>query len=199
MTRLANRHMTGRSFTAAILLWSCVVMFAARVIGQLEALLLAPSWLPDMNAWYSGLLPYYLLLPAQIVLLMIMSVVAWNRRVRTGRFAAAYPRLAGALRMAAWLYFAMMAVRLGLNFRNNGADFWRSGAIPVAFHWVLALFLLVSARASKFTMEHLWMPAHEQQQDDEADDIPHGDVPALPQPLANGFRFREEVGYRNAG
>jgi hypothetical protein len=192
------RRMTRRSLSAAMILWSCIVLFAARVIGQVESLLLAPSWLPAMDAWYSGLLPYYLLLPLQIVLLMIMTVVAWNRRVRTGRFSAANPRTAGVLRILACLYFAAMAVRLGLNIGDNGAEFWRTGAIPVAFHWVLALFLLVSARPSE-SLDDLRMPAHDEQQDDEAYDIPYGDVPAMPQPLANGFRLREQVGYRNAG
>lgn len=87
-----KRLMTARGRSAAILMWTCIALFAARVLGQFEALLLAPAWLPDMNAWYSGLLPYPLLLPAQIAILMTMTAVAWNRRVRTGRFAAAYPR-----------------------------------------------------------------------------------------------------------
>lgn len=199
MTRRPRRRLTPRSRTSAWLLWSCVLLFGARVIGQIEALLVAPAWLPPMQAWYSGLLPYYLLLPLQIVLLMAMGIVAWNRRVRTGRFAAAWPRTAAALRHLACLYFAAMALRLLFNVIDNGADFWLAGAIPVAFHWVLALFLLVSARPSEFTMEPLRVPAHEEQQDDEADDIPHGDVPSLAQPMAHGFRLREEVGYRNAG
>jgi hypothetical protein len=91
--------------TARTLLWGCVILFAARVVGQFEALLVAPDWLPDMDAWYSGLLPYPLLLPAQIAILMLMSVVAWNRRIRTGAFARAHPRAAGALRIFAGLYF----------------------------------------------------------------------------------------------
>ncbi len=101
--------MTRLSRSAAILLWSCIALFAARVIGQFEVMLLAPAWLPPMDAWYSGLMPYYLLLPAQVVLLMIMTVVAWNRRVRTGRFAAANPRAARALRFAAYVYLGLMA------------------------------------------------------------------------------------------
>ena len=73
-----------RATSAAALLWSCAALFASRVVGQLEALLVAPAWLPDMDAWYSGLMPYPLLLPAQIAILMLMAVVAWNRRVRGG-------------------------------------------------------------------------------------------------------------------
>ena len=140
--------LTSRSFSAAALLWSCIALFAARVIGQLETVLLAPDWLPDMDAWYSGLLPYPLLLPLQIALLMIMSAVACNRRIRTGCFARANPRVATALRGFAWLYFAFMGVRLSVNVNVHGVDFWSEGAIPVAFHWVLALFVLVSARAA---------------------------------------------------
>jgi hypothetical protein len=182
----------------ALLLWSCIALFAARVIGQFEALVAAPAWLPDMETWYSGLLPYYLLLPVQIALLMIMAVVAWNRRVRTGRFALARPRVAGVLRSLAVLYFLAMALRLGLDVHANGADYWREGAIPVAFHWVLALFLLVSARPS-LEVRTFGLPSEDDQEDDEPDDIAHGDVPALAQPLAYGPGFGKEIGYRDAG
>jgi hypothetical protein len=178
-----------RSCSALTLLWSCIALFAARVVGQLEVLLLAPDWLPDMEAWYSGLLPYPLLLPAQIALLMLMTAVAWNRRIRNGSFARVNPRTAGALRILAGIYFVVMAVRLGVNIIDNGAEFWRHGAIPVAFHWVLALFLLVSARS----------PAEQRQQRDEAYSVPHGDVPAVEQPLADGFGFGKQVRYGDSG
>jgi hypothetical protein len=190
--------MTREGREVALLLWSCIVLFAARVIGQFEALVTAPAWLPEMDAWYSGLLPYSLLLPVQIALLMAMTVVAWNRRVRTGRFALAHPQVAAALRFFAVFWFLAMAVRLGLNIAGNGAEFWRAGAIPVAFHWVLALFVLVSARES-FEVRSFGQPAEHEQVDEEADDIPHGDVPALAQPLACGAGFGKEIRYGDAG
>ena len=188
---------SGRSCTAAALLWTCIVLFAARVLGQLETLLVEPQWLPGMDAWYSGLLPYPLLLPAQIACLMAMTAAAWNRRVRTGCFARANPRGAGALRIFAGLYFVVMAVRLGVNFIDNGTDFWREGAIPVAFHWVLALFILVSGRGSD-AMGRVRMPAENRHEYEEADDVAHGDVPALAQPLAYGFGLGKEIGYGDA-
>jgi len=193
-----KHRMTREGREVALLLWSCIALFAARVIGQFEVLVAAPAWLPDMDAWYSGLLPYHLLLPAQIALLMIMAVVAWNRRVRTGRFALAQPQFARLLRTLAVVYFGVMALRLGLNVHEYGADFWRQGAIPVAFHWVLALFLLVSARPS-LEVRTFGPPAEHREEDDESDDVPHGDVPALAQPLAHGFGFGKQVGYRDAG
>lgn len=193
-----THRMTRAGREVALLLWSCIALFAVRVVGQFEVLVAAPGWLPEMDAWYSGLLPYYLLLPVQIALLMIMAVVAWNRRVRTGRFALARPQVARVLRMLAACYFLVMALRLGLNVHENGSAFWREGAIPVAFHWVLALFLLVSARRS-LEVRTFRTPSEEEQEDEEPDYVPHGDVPALTQPLAYGFGFGKQVGYRDAG
>ena len=169
---------------AATLLWSCVILFAARVLGQLETVLLEPHWLPTMDAWYSGLLPYPLLLPIQIGILMLMAVVAWNPRVRGGQFAQTHPRAAAALRTFACIYFVAMAVRLAANISMNGADFWSEGAIPVAFHWVLALFILVSGRG---------MPPEQQQEHEEANDIAYGDVPAMAQPLAHGPGLGKQI------
>jgi uncharacterized membrane protein YozB (DUF420 family) len=173
---------------AGLLLWTCLALFAARVIGQLQAVLVSPDWLPGMDAWFSGLLPYHLLLPAQIAILMLMTVIAWNPRVRGGGFALSHPRAAGALRLFALLYFVVMAVRLAVNINTNRADFWSEGAIPVAFHWVLALFILVAGRSASARI-----PAEQQQVDSEADDIPYGDVPALTQPLAGGSGFGKQV------
>jgi hypothetical protein len=128
-------------------LWACVALFFARVTGQLEVLLLAPDWLPAMPAWYSGLLPYPVLLPLQIALLMLMSVMAVRTRM-VGRTARPLRRrTTRLLRLAAGVYFAIMALRLALVIRLFGAAFYLHGAIPVAFHWVLALFVLVWARA----------------------------------------------------
>jgi hypothetical protein len=187
-----------RNASAARLLWTCVALFAARVIGQLETLLVAPAWLPDMDAWFSGLLPYAVLLPAQIAILMLMAVVAWNPRIRNGSFARSHPRATEALRIFAGIYFFVMAIRLGVNVFDNGADFWREGAIPVAFHWVLALFILVSGRRS-IAAERVRIPAEQRHQRDEPDDVPYGDIPAMPKPLANGFRLGKQIGYGDAG
>ena len=191
-------RVTRQQLSTAALLWTCVALFAFRVIGQLEVLLVAPPWLPDMEAWFSGLLPYEVLLPAQIAILMLMAVVARNPRVRNGGFARSHPRSAGALRIFAGIYFAVMAIRLAVNLFDNGADFWREGAIPVAFHWVLALFVLVSSRTSA-GMGRVRIPAHESQEGGVTDDIAHGDVPAIPQPLTHRLRFGEQVGNRHAG
>ena len=123
-----------------------------------------------------------------IVILMSMTAVAWNPRIRGGEFAREHPRAAEALRLFAVVYFIVMAGRLAVNINTNRADFWSEGAIPVAFHWVLALFILVAGRRSS-----VWIPPEQQHEDDEADDVPHGDVPALAEPLAHGFGLGKQV------
>ncbi len=52
-----------------------LVLFLARVLGQILAATLAPPWLPPMRRWYSGLMPYRYLLPTQIVFLVVMTAM----------------------------------------------------------------------------------------------------------------------------
>lgn len=130
-------------------LWICVGLFFLRVIGQVEVLLLSPSWLPPMHDWYSGLLPYPLLLPAQIALLMLMSVLV-VREMRADGLAFARPaRWRTWVRRFALVYFVVMLSRLVIQLFRGADDVIAAGGIPVAFHWVLALFLLVLSRTDR--------------------------------------------------
>lgn len=127
----------------AILLWTCTALFLVRVIGQIEVLLIAPDWLPPMEAWYSGLLPYPLLLPAQILILMLMC--ALNLRVN------AEPHTANAkwrwwVSGFALVYCAAMLLRLPIQLLRGASDVIAAGGVPVAFHCVLALYLKALAR-----------------------------------------------------
>ena len=44
----------------------CTALFALRVLGQALVVTRAPRWLPSNEHWYSGLMPYRYLLPAQL-------------------------------------------------------------------------------------------------------------------------------------
>lgn len=123
-----------------VILWTCIGLFLLRVLGQIEVVLIAPAWLPPMEQWYSGLLPYPLLLPAQILLLMLMTGVTVNEMRRP------YPARRDWLRRLALIYFGAMVLRLIIQFFRGAEDVIDAGGIPVAFHWVLALFLLVLSR-----------------------------------------------------
>ena len=126
-----------------VVLWTCIGLFLLRVLGQVEVVLIAPAWLPPMEQWYSGLLPYPLLLPAQILILMLMTGLT-VREMRRPRDAPGREWL----RVVSLLYFAAMLSRLGIQLLRGADDVIAAGGIPVAFHWVLALFLLVLSRTT---------------------------------------------------
>jgi hypothetical protein len=161
-------------------------------------MMLASDWLPPIDAWNASPLPYYLLLPLQILLLIGMAAAASNPRVRAGRLAAVWPRLAATLRVAACLYLGVVAVRVAFVI-DDGARFWQAVLVAAAGHVSLALFVFVSARVSEVAVRRLRLPAEDEHQDEEADDIPYGDVPGMAQPLNDGLRLRKQVGYRHAG
>lgn len=133
-------------------LWACTFLFLLRVVGQLEVLLVAPAWLPPMNDWYSGLIPYPILVPVQIAILMLMSALVM-REMQIGRRASI-----DAGKWTLWVrgfavaYFVVMGLRLMLQFLRGADNVIDAGGIPVAFHWVLALFLLVLGRRSSASM-----------------------------------------------
>jgi hypothetical protein len=124
-------------------LWACIGLFLLRVLGQIEVVLIAPVWLPPMEAWYSGLLPYPLLLPAQILILMLMTGLTVNEMRRPHGGPGRHW-----LRVVSLLYFSAMLVRLIVQFLRGADNVIAAGGIPVAFHWVLALFLLVLSRTA---------------------------------------------------
>ena len=55
----------------SLLLGILSLTFAARILGQLLVAVFSVGFLPPMEAWYSGLIPYSALLPIQLVILAI--------------------------------------------------------------------------------------------------------------------------------
>ena len=45
-----------------------------RVLGQVAVNLWEPSWLPPSSDWYSGLVPYPVLLPIQLIMLGLPAI-----------------------------------------------------------------------------------------------------------------------------
>ena len=62
------------------LLWALLTLFVLRVAGQAMVAFWGAPWLPPMERWYSGLLPYPLLLPAQIVIIVLMAKICSDSR-----------------------------------------------------------------------------------------------------------------------
>jgi hypothetical protein len=126
------------------LLIALLALFLARVAGQIAVVLRAPSWLPPMKDWYSGLMPYRYLLPAQIAIIALM--VAMIRHVAGGPKPNA--RLALGITAFATLYALAMIIRcIVLRRRHPDYRWYEGGMIPILFHWVLAAFLFTYAAA----------------------------------------------------
>ena len=132
--------------------------FLARVAGQLAALLAEPAFLPPFDAWHSGLLPYPALLAAQVAILAFQARVLADVRRGHGGLARPGPRVARGLRRFALVYAAVMAARYPLTMWLSPASRWSGGAIPSAFHLVLAAWLLAYAQKTKASGSALLAP-----------------------------------------
>jgi hypothetical protein len=117
---------------AALVLVLLTLLFAARTAGQALVAFLDVGWLPAMDRWYSGLLPYPVLLPVQLAILAVQAVVDRDVWRGHGRFARPRPRTGRRLQRLAVAYALAMLLRLALTGTH---------AIPVVFHWILAAYL----------------------------------------------------------
>jgi hypothetical protein len=125
-----------RALPRAALLWLLLSLFALRVLGQLLVVSDLAPFLPPMDEWQSGLLPYPLLLASQILILGLLATICMQFSRGSGCFVRHHGWLATPLWIVGWIYLAGMLVRYAL---------LRRDAIPVVFHIVLAAFLLVVA------------------------------------------------------
>ena len=117
---------------SAVTLVVLTVLFGIRVAGQALVVFFDVGWLPPMDAWYSGLLPYPILFPVQMAILILQSVIdrgVWRDR---GFFARSRPRAGRRLQGLACVYALSMVVRYAVTL---------SHPIPIVFHWVLAAYL----------------------------------------------------------
>jgi hypothetical protein len=127
-------------------LWLCLAIFVVRVVGQIEALLLAPRWLPKFSAWESGLIPYPLLLPIQILLIAWMTAIAGDHSRGSGPMWVTDSRVRSRLTAFAALYASVMLVRLVVTAALPPHSVADRGLIPILAHWDLAGFIALLAR-----------------------------------------------------
>ena len=130
-------------------LWLCLSIFALRVIGQIEVVLLSPAALPPFRAWESGLIPYSLLLPIQILLIVWMALAAADQWRGAGYFCVTQQRTRRRLKIFAGLYFAVMLLRLVITALRPPHTLLDRGLIPVIAHWDLAAFIWLTASPTR--------------------------------------------------
>lgn len=122
-------------------LWLFTALLFLRVIGQVAVVLFAPRWLPSMEQWQSGLLPYPLLLVGQIVVLTWMVLISVDFSRGVGFFVQPHPRGGRFSLWFSYVYFGGMIVRYAIRMRRRPDQRWFGGTIPIIFHSIMAAFL----------------------------------------------------------
>lgn len=127
-------------YTGLLVLFT--LLLYGRVFGQLIVYLYSPTWLPPMEQWQSGLLPYPVLLVSQFVVLTFMTMICIAFARQRGFFFAPHPR--GGV-FSVWfgaLYFAGMVFRYVVTMVRRPEQRWFGGTIPIVFHSFVACFLM---------------------------------------------------------
>jgi hypothetical protein len=129
-----------QKLTAA--LWTITGLFLCRVLGQLGVYFQDIDWLPPFSHWYSGLLPYQYLFPAQCLILLLMLKINRDVFQENGFFSNSGMRTTMTIRWFSYIYAGSMLVRYALTMYSYPERRWfGEGTIPVTFHILLALYL----------------------------------------------------------
>jgi uncharacterized protein len=124
----------------SIFLWIFTLLLVSRVAGQLIVATYGPRWLPPMEQWQSGLLPYPVLVCGQVVVLALMIWISADFSRGAGFWVDPHPGLGAAARWWSYLYFGAMIVRYVVRMARRPDQRWFGGTIPIVFHSVVAAF-----------------------------------------------------------
>ena len=136
------------------LLWMLLFAFCCRVLGQALVAFLHVTWLPPMEEWYSGLMAYPLLLPAQLLIIAVYTKVCWDFTRGDGFFVQVRPMFCRGVLWFGYVYLAAMVLRYIIHMSLNPEARWVGGTIPIFFHWVLASFIIVFGRYHRDRLTH---------------------------------------------
>ena len=128
------------------LLMVLLFLFCLRVLGQILVAFFKVSFLPPMEEWFSGLLPYPELLTTQILIVVLYGKICLDFARGFGFFVTPRRRLGTGLLIVGSLYLGVMILRYVMRMSLYPHERWVGGCIPIFFHWVLSSFLLVLGR-----------------------------------------------------
>jgi hypothetical protein len=136
-----------------LLLGAFTLLFVLRVAGQALVGAGALTFLPPFERWYSGVMPYAILLPVQIAMIAVMAKIVWDFARGDGFFVNLKARTGLILQGLGCVYFLSMVVRYVATMALRPELRWFGGTIPIWFHLVLAAFI--------FTLGHyqVWRDA----------------------------------------
>ena len=124
-------------------LWGLFFLFILRVIGQILVVLDLVDFLPPMEEWQSGLLPYKYLLASQIIIILFYGKICRDFSRGKGFFAVPFKKLGKGFMIFGAVYFISMVIRYILQMIIYPETRWFGGTIPIFLHFVLATFLIL--------------------------------------------------------
>ena len=127
----------------AVVLWVLLGLFCLRVLGQILVAFFHVTFLPPMEAWYSGIISYPYLLPAQILIVVLLTKICLDFSRGKGVFVQPHPAWSRGALYFGILYLATMFLRYILHMALNPEERWFGGTIPIAFHCVLASYVIL--------------------------------------------------------
>jgi hypothetical protein len=121
-------------------LWAFTVLLIGRVAGQIVVASRAPRWLPPMEQWQSGLLPYPTLVAGQGIVLTLMIWISTDFSRGRGFWVVPRPGLGTAALWWSAVYFGAMVARYVIRMARRPDQRWIGGTIPIVFHSLVAAF-----------------------------------------------------------
>ena len=137
----------------APLLWVLFGLFVLRVVGQALVAFFDLGLLPPMQEWYSGLLAYRYLLPAQIAIIALMAKVCSDFSRGHGYFVTTRRLFGRPALYFGVIYLTAMMVRYPVRMYLHPEARWFGGTIPIFFHWILALYVIAFGLYHKARLE----------------------------------------------
>ena len=128
------------------MLWLLLGLFCLRVLGQVLVAFWGVGFLPPMEEWYSGLIPYPILLPIQILIILLFAKVCLDFSRGRGFFVEPRRVFGRGVLYFGYVYLAGMVLRYVIRMSLYPEERWFGGTIPIFFHWVLAAFVILFGR-----------------------------------------------------
>ncbi len=136
--RRRSVHGMRRRRKYALVLWLLCLLFALRVLGQGIQFWTTVPWLPGFESFQGSGMPYWALLSAQALILVVVAHASW--RVQRGMVEPRRER-GGVLLWLGGIYLAGSLGRIAVGL-VPGAPGWFRAWIPGAFHVVLACYVV---------------------------------------------------------
>lgn len=148
--KVSQRAASAKYFPLLSLL---LALFVLRVCGQLIVANFDVRFLPPMQQWQSGLLPYPVLVFFQVLIIALYGRICYEFNTGSGFFVQPNARLSKVLTVFGSLYFVAMIARYVVRMTMFPEARWLDGTLPIFFHLVLAGFILTVARYQRIAVK----------------------------------------------